>query len=104
MVTIYRNNDILHGCNDIERIFNDSLKLRESGQRIESYIYLVGCYASATGDRVLKSSWRMLRKLYNDGMTGKGLYYFKGIYNGCCCRIRYCLGFYAWQNTLTFEY
>lgn len=104
MATIYRINDVLHGCKDVERIYNEAFKIRDSGNIIESYIYMVGCYASATGDRVLKSSWRMLRRLYNNGMTGKALYYFKGIYNGCCCRIRTILGHHAWYNTLTFEY
>ena len=104
MSTIYKINDVLHGCDVIDQIFADACKMKDNGNRIESYIYLVGCYASATGDKVLRSSWRMLRKLYNNGMTGKAWYYFKDIYNGCCCRIRLTLGHHAWYNTLTFEY
>ena len=104
MATIYRTNDILHGCNDVKRIFNDALKIKESGRNYESYIFMVGCYASATGDYYLRSAWRTLRKLYNSGLDSNKLWYFKGIYNGCCCRLHYELGQFVWYNTLTFNY
>lgn len=103
MATIYKINDVLHGCDKIDYIINDAKRMKDEGRNIEAFIYLIGCYASATGDQALRAAWRMMRKLYNLGFTGGALYHFKQTYNGACCRIRYTLGQYAWYHTLTFE-
>lgn len=102
MAQIYKINDVLHGCDVIETIFKNAEKMKYSGKNIESYIYLVGCYAGATGDAVLRYKWKYLRRLFNAGFTSGSLYDFRNTYNGACCRIRTLLGVFAWYNTLNF--
>lgn len=102
MATIYKINDVLHGCDVVETIFNNAVKMKYSGKNIESYIYLVGCYAGGTFDGVLLYYWRKMRKLYNDGFTVASLHEFGQLYNMACCRLHRLFGMFVWRNTLTF--
>ena len=102
MAQIYKINDVLHGCDVIETIFNNAVKMKFNGKNIESYIYLVGCYAGDTGDNILKSNWIKMRKLFNAGFTVGSLHYFRVLYKNSCTRIHHLFGNFAWCNTISF--
>ena len=101
MATVFINGSILHGCDVIGHIYNDSFRMKQKGHKFEAFIYMVGCYAAATGDHHLKVAWNALRRIYNYGFTVSSLYEFRCIYNGVCNRLAYLFGNFVWHNTLS---
>ena len=98
MKTIYRNNSILHGCDEIESIFKEATRIARKHNKIEGIIFLVGQYALKMQSSWVRYYWNNLRRSYLLG----DLFTFRLRYNQFCNMLASSLGCFAWSNTITF--
>ena len=97
MATIYKTNDILHGCIEIESIFAAANSISRKHNKFIAIVYLVGQYADKMQSSLIRYYWHKLRYYYIIG----DLVRFRAIYSNFDTTIYKTLGRFAWCNTIT---